>query len=552
MGQRGRPKKLPDVEVKPKKMAQASLDNLKKGKRFTGGPNGTAAAAAKKGQQAQQAAVKKRKTMSQLAAQISSTRVGKVELADMLKQLGVDDDNLTNSAAVVAAIFQAACDGNLGAVEKWETMVAQGAEQNGDSSETRKFLIPAILMARSFVDLNRQIDIKDNAEIILEGGRGSTKSTYISLKIIELMKQDPGLSAVIIRKIKGNMRESVFEQMKWAISELGLDAEWKCTVSPMQIKNIRTDQRIIFRGLDDPTKIKSIKPPAGQRIGILWVEEASELYGPEELRSVKQSTLRGGDGIVFLSYNPPKSRTAWINKYTLESQQDDKHKITVHHSTYLDVPPEWLGTKFLEEAEHLKETQPQSYEHEYLGVATGDGGAVFNNLEIREITDEELKSFDRIYMGLDWGYFPDPLAFVRLHYDRTREKIYFIDELYVNKWSNQQTADELKQRGYTDTYITCDSAEPKSIADLRGNGVPARAAVKGADSVRYGIKWLDSRTLVIDPKRTPNVLKEFSGYEMERDREGNPIDAYPDKNNHLIDATRYALECVSRKKVNPA
>ena len=344
------------------------------------------------------------------------------------------------------------------------------------------------------------------------------------------------------------MRDSVFEQLRWAITVLGLEEEWRCTVSPMQIKNVNTDQRIIFRGLDDPTKIKSIKPPAGQRIGILWVEEASELYGEEELRSVKQSTLRGGDGAVFLSYNPPKSKTAWVNKYAMECGQSKDNKTVIHHSTYLDVPPEWLGSKFLEEAEKLRGVNEAAYRHEYLGEATGDGGAVFDNLEIRTITDDEVSRFDRIYQGLDWGYSPDPLAFVRLHYDSARETIYFIDEIYVNKWSNKQTAEELIKRNYGDTHITCDSAEPKSVADLRGEGLPARNAVKGPDSVRYGMKWLAVKHIVIDPQRTPNVMKEFTGYEFERDKEGNPVDGYPDRNNHTIDATRYAIECLLPKR----
>lgn len=544
-----------DIKVtdKKKKMSPNSLANLKKGTPFTAGPNGTGHAAAKKGQPAQVAAIKKRKTMAQLANVIANSKVQDERMVDALKKIGIDDEDITGAAMVIAGLYDSAINGNLGAIEKWEEMMNKGAEESGQTAAgAKEFLLPAKLLARSFVDLNRQINMRDNAEYILAGGRGSTKSSFISLKIIELMKNDPSLSAVVIRKVKSNMRDSVFEQLRWAITMLGLDEEWRCTVSPMQIKNVNTDQRIMFRGLDDPTKIKSIKPPAGQHIGILWVEEASELFGKEELRSVKQSTLRGGDGATFLSYNPPKSKTAWVNQYAVESQQEKADKTVVHISTYLDVPPEWLGSKFIEDAEHLKATQPDSYEHEYLGVATGDGGAVFNKIEIREITDEELNSFDHIYQGLDFGWYPDPLAFVRLHYDRMREKVYFLDELYVNKWSNHQTAQELIKRNYTDAHIICDSAEPKSIEDLRGEGLPAQKAVKGADSVSYGLKWLAGRTLVFDPKRTPNALKEFSNYEFERDREGNPIDGYPDKNNHSIDATRYALEPVSRKKYNPA
>lgn len=537
---------------KKKQTNPNSLANLASSPKWTPGPNGTAVQAQKKSVEAKKKKAQQRKTMAQIANIINKAAIKNKDTQQAVRDLGLEDEDLTNCSVVVAGLYDAAIHGNLGAIEKWEELTGKGAEESGEHTDDRPFLLPAKLLARSFVDLNRQININDNFEYIIEGGRGSTKSSYISLKIIEMMKQDPGLSAVVIRKVKSNLRESVFEQLRWAINVLGLEDEWKANVSPMQLKNVKTDQRILFRGLDDPTKLKSIKPPAGQRIGILWVEEASELYGSEELRSVEQSTLRGGDAAVFLSYNPPKTKNAWVNIYANEMLASKEAKALVHHSTYLDVPEEWLGKAFIEKAEHLKATQPQSYECEYLGIANGDGGSVFENLEIREITDEEVSHFDRIYQGLDFGWYPDPTAFVRVHYDRMRERVYIFDELVVNKWSNRQTADELKKRGYNDTHISCDSEDPKSIADLRAEGLPARKAIKGPGSVSYGMKWLAGRTIIIDPKRTPRVYKEFSGYEFERDKEGNIVDGYPDKDNHTIDAVRYALEPVSNKNYNPA
>ena len=114
----------------------------------------------------------------------------------------------------------------------------------------------------------------------------------------------------------------------------------------------------------------------------------------------------------------------------------------------------------------------------------------------------------------------------------------------IRRATNRETAEELLRRGYTDAVITCDSAEPKSVADYRSLGLNARAAVKGPGSVDYGMKWLQGRKLVIDRRRTPEAWREFSTYEFERDREGNFVSGYPDRDNHLIDAVRYALERV--------
>ena len=213
----------------------------------------------------------------------------------------------------------------------------------------------------------------------------------------------------------------------------------------------------------------------------------------------------------------------------------------------MQAPPEWLGEQFFAEAEHLKATDERAYQHEYLGIPVGTGGNVFDNLELREITDEEMSHFDHIYQGVDYGWFPDPFAFIRLHYDRARETIYLMDEIYQNKLTNEASGNIIIQRGYKDAYITCDSAEPKSVADYRAMGLPAKAAVKGPGSVDYGMKWLQRRKIVIDRKRTPNAYNEFVNYEYDRNKDGDIISGYPDENNHLIDATRYAVERISRR-----
>ena len=375
------------------------------------------------------------------------------------------------------------------------------------------------------------------------GGRGSLKSSFVSLIVPALLVANPEAHALVLRKVANTIRDSVYAQYLWAIGELGMAAYWDAKVQPMELIYKPTRQKIMFRGADDPMKIKSIKVPFGY-IAVTHFEEKDQFAGRAEIRTILQSTMRGGSRFWnFESYNPPISRDNWANKDTLEDRPDR----LCHKSTYLEAPPEWLGEQFLIEAEHLKETDERAYQHEYLGIPVGTGGNVFENLELREITDKEIASFDKIYQGVDWGYFPDPFAFIRLHYDRAHEKIYFIDEIYANKLTNDASGKMILERGYKDAYITCDSAEPKSAADFRAMGLPAQEAIKGPGSVDYGMKWLQRRKIVIDRRRTPHAYEEFLNYEYERNKDGEIISGYPDKNNHLIDATRYALERVFRR-----
>lgn len=395
----------------------------------------------------------------------------------------------------------------------------------------------------AFYDIAHDIFHHGHTHYDFSGGRGSLKSSTVSIIVPLLLVGNPGTHALVLRKVANTIRDSVYAQYIWAIGELGMAAYWEAKVSPMELIYKPTGQKIMFRGADDPMKIKSIKVPFGY-IAVTHFEEKDQFAGRAEIRTILQSTMRGGSVFWnFESYNPPISRDNWANKDSLEERADR----LCHKSTYLQAPPEWLGEQFLAEAEHLKETDKRAYQHEYLGIPVGTGGNVFENLELREITDEEMSHFDQIYQGVDYGWFPDPFAFIRLHYDRARETIYLMDEIYQNKLTNEASGNIIIQRGYKDAYITCDSAEPKSVADYRAMGLPAKAAVKGPGSVDYGMKWLQRRKIVIDRKRTPNAYNEFVNYEYERNKDGDIISGYPDANNHLIDATRYALERISRQ-----
>ena len=472
---------------------------------------------------------RQKKTLSELAKMIAENPAPTTAKKKLTK-MGISDEDANNNACIVAAVYDKAIKGNMQAVDKWEQLVAVS------KSDESKYELPARVLGKAFVDINRQI--KPNIEYVFEGGRGGLKSSFVAFKIVELIKNNPQMHACITRQVAGTLKDSVYANMKWAINELGLMEEFECKVSPLEIKYIKTGQTIYFRGLDDETKLKSIKPEFGY-IGILWKEEKDQMKGDAQERSVNQSVLRGGDeSYDFSSYNPPKSKSNWVNRIKLMPNP----KRVIHHSSYLEAPAEWLGQKFIDDAAHLKEINPEAYEHEYLGVPNGDGGNVFEYLEIRDIADEEISRMDRIFAGVDYGWYPDAFCYLRTYYDSAREKIYLIDELYVNKWSNSKTADWIKKKGYDDYTMICDSAEPKSVNDFRDAGLPARGAIKGPGSIEYGFKFLQTKTIVIDPKRTPNAYKEITEYEYDRDKEGNVISGYPDGNDHAISALRYAYE----------
>ena len=174
-------------------------------------------------------------------------------------------------------------------------------------------------------------------------------------------------------------------------------------------------------------------------------------------------------------------------------------------------------------------------------------------MEIREITDEEISRFDRICNGVDWGYFPDPWAFNRCHYDAARRVLYIFDELTKYKKGNRETADILLEKGLTrNDRIVADSAEPKSVADYKKFGLHCTGAIKGPGSVEYSMKWLQSlKAIVIDKSRCPNTCEEFLTYEYERNKDGDIISGYPDSDNHHIDAVRYATEPIWRRPGQP-
>lgn len=393
------------------------------------------------------------------------------------------------------------------------------------------------LIAEPFWPLHRDIKRGGHDEYWLEGGRGSTKSSFISIEIIKLLIQHPQMHAIIYRRVGNTLRESVYEQIIWAIDQLGLHDKFQYRISPLEIRYKKTGQRIIFRGADDPMKSKSIKISFGY-FGILWFEELAEFAGMDDIRTIKASIIRGGDrSYTFYSYNPPMTARNWVNKEALVP----KANRMTHHSTYLGVPREWLGRVFIAEAEALKATNERAYRHMYLGEVTGTGGQVFNNLDIRTVTDDELHRLGTFYNGLDFGFAVDPDAFVRWAYDPRLKQIVAVDEFYGSGNTVDGLAGAIKSR--TDAVVRCDSADPRMISELGQRSIKTVGVKKGPGSVEHGMRWLQSLgRIIVDPRRTPNIAREFSAYEYESDKNGDFLPAYPDKDNHTIDATRYALE----------
>ena len=395
------------------------------------------------------------------------------------------------------------------------------------------------LIAPSFYSLACDVMEAGHTYYWIKGGRGSLKSSFVSLMIILGMMSHPDANCVAIRKVAANLKDSVYNQLVWAIDMLGASEYWTARLSPLELIYKPTGQRILFRGADKPQKIKSTKVAKGY-IRYVWYEELAEFDGMKSVRTINQSLLRGGEVFqVFYTYNPPESQRSWVNTAVTEAGAD----ALVHSSTYLTAPTEWLGEQFIADAEHLKTVNEQAYRHEYLGEAVGTGGEVFVNLTIREIEDGEISSFDRIKRGVDFGYAADPFVYVVCHYDRSHRRLFIFDEIYRLRLSNARAAELILGRERYRQPIIADSAEPKSIAELRRYGLPMRAASKGPDSIYYGIKFLQSLDeIIIDRRRCPETAREFINYELTPDGNDGFKDGYPDRDNHSIDAVRYAME----------
>lgn len=401
------------------------------------------------------------------------------------------------------------------------------------------------IIAPSFYSVHKAVKSGKYSHYMLKGGRGSCKSSFVSIEFILGIVKHPDANGVVVRKVGLYLRDSVYEQLIWAIGVLEMSNMWEIRKAPLELVYIPTGQKILFRGADKPRKLKSTKVSKGY-IRYIWYEELDEFTNIEEIDTINQSFMRGGSKFdIFYSFNPPKSPRNWVNAEV----KIPKDRRLVHHSDYRTVPVDWLGEQFIAEAEHLKKINPLRYENEYLGEETGTGAEIFPNVLIREITDEEIASFDRVYRGLDWGYGADPFAYVAMNYDSATTVIYIYHEFYKFGAKYDEIAQAIKEENKDNRFVTAESAEPRSNDELRDRGLKILKAEKGKGSVDHGINWLQNRAqIIIDPIRCPNAAREFNSYSLVPDNQGGFRSEYPDKDNHTIDATRYALESVIGKK----
>lgn len=408
------------------------------------------------------------------------------------------------------------------------------------SKKKRKQLKISDLLTPRFYSLYSAWKSNKYTRLVCKGGRGSAKSTNIALILVVDLMQYP-VNTICFRKVGETLRKSVYEQIKWAIKFLEVEEYFEYKLSPLEIIYKERGNKFIFMGVDDPQKSKSIKE-AQFPVARYWFEELAEFKNEDEVETVLNSIFRGKleKGLIykgFFSYNPPKMKHNWVNKKYNYSFIENN--VYVHHSTYLENPH--ISEEFIKEAEAVKAKDETKYRLVYMGEPIGNGLVPFPNLEIREIEASEIAGLEKFRNGVDWGYGVDPLAFVRWGYDKKKSIIYALDEYYGVGLKNRNLANYILSKGY-DELVMCDSAEPKSIDELKEYDISAWGAKKGAGSVEYGEKWLsDLEAIVIDPKRTPNISREFEMIDYDTDREGNPLPRLCDSNNHTIDATRYAF-----------
>ncbi len=390
----------------------------------------------------------------------------------------------------------------------------------------------------------------------MHGGRGSTKSSFISVCLVLLVIANPECNVCVVRRFGNTLRDSVYQQLIWAIGVLGLESVFRTRLSLMEITYMPTGQRIVFRGADDPLKLKGVKFTKGYCAAV-WFEELDQFEGIEAVRSILNSLRRGGDRFwIFYSYNPPKTMWNWVNIECLERRQ--RANTLVRGSSYLDViesHPEWVDVPFVEEAEYLRDTNEKAWRWEYLGEIVGTGGAVFDNIREERLVDGRIRSFERVRNGVDWGWFPDPWRFVRCGWEPNARRLLVFEEHSANRMMPTETgrivvdsltfADERGGEAYFhDQVVYCDDMPDSKVQMAtwrRELGIRVHAARK-ARMRRLSYEWLVGlREIVIDPKRCPLTFSEFTLKEFERDKEGNWIDEIPDGNDHSIDAVRYAM-----------
>lgn len=382
---------------------------------------------------------------------------------------------------------------------------------------------------------------------VVKGSRASKKSKTTALWFVANLIKYPQSNLLVVRKTFSSLANSCFTELKWAINRLGVTSFFKTTQSPLQIEYLPTGQKIYFRGLDDPLKVTSITVEVGH-LCWLWIEEAYEI-GNENDFNVLDESIRGEvpEGLfkqITITFNP------WNDKHWLKRRFFD-----AEDSEILAITTNYLLNEYLDEAdlkvfESMKINNPKRYKVAGLGEWGVVEGVVFENWREDNFNIEQLKNDRNIQavFGLDFGYTNDPTAFFCGLVDKESKKLYVFDEFYETKLQNSMIFDKIQRKGYTKEIIVADSAEPKSIDNLRDLGLRRiKKARKGADSVVNGINFLQDFEMIIHPT-CPNFITEINNYTWQVAKDGRMINKPVDAHNHLMDAMRYACEEINRKK----
>ena len=379
--------------------------------------------------------------------------------------------------------------------------------------------------------------------VVCKGSRGSKKSKTTALYHITKIMEYPLSNVLVIRKVERTLRDSCFSDLKWAIHRLGVDAYWKATTSPMELIYTPTGQKIIFRGLDDPLKITSISVPVGF-INFVWIEEAYEISKETDFdmldESVRGELPEGYFKRITITFNP------WNERHWLKSRFFDRESDNVLALTTTYQCNEWLDNSDIKLFEEMKKRNPRRYQVAGLGNWGVVDGLVYENWKEEVFTLSEIKNCETV-AGLDFGYTNDPTAFFIGFLNIEQKKLYVWDELYKKGLSNKRIFEEIQTLGYSKERITADSAEPKSIDELKGYGLRVSPAKKGKDSILNGIQWIQDLEIVIHP-RCVNFLTEIGSYTWKEDKFGKKLNEPIDESNHLMDSMRYALEKYIRNK----
>ena len=375
---------------------------------------------------------------------------------------------------------------------------------------------------------------------VVKGGRGSKKSTTTALWIIFKMMQYPLANTLIIRRVFNTHKDSTYTQLKWAANTLGVSHLWKFSKSPLEATYLPTGQKILFRGLDDPMSITSITVEHGH-LCWCWFEEAFQVMNEDDFNKIDMSIRgelpKGYFKQITLSFNP-WSEKHWLKKRFFDAKDDDILAITTNYTCN-----EFLGEDDKKIFNKMKINNPRRYNIEGLGNWGIAEGLVYDNFEELEFNIDEVKKRRNIKsaFGLDFGYTNDPTAFIASLVDLDSNEIFIFDEHYQKAMSNKDITSMIKYKGYSKETIVGDSSEPKSIDDIRRNGIyRIKAAKKGKDSILNGIQYIQDFKIYVHPK-CENTLIELSNYVWDT-KNGNVINKPIDDYNHLMDALRYSLE----------